>query len=438
LADLESLLSSLALETQPIIDVERLTADLRQRVAERRARGEYVEDLDAVELRATPIVSSAVTRVELHPALAGQSTKPVIGPLVALLRRGVFRLLYWVLDDIVTQMNNALANVERALDRRDRQTAAIEERLSTLDERLLERASEAQRGLEERLSRVEEKVDRVDLLPRPRKSVGRSLIQEFPPPEVPWTQEYVDLHRKFVSRILDSEDVLELFESGDQLPPRFGVGLDERVVEYPWLFAHSIAGRVLDAGSTLNHAHILDRAEHLYDELHIVTLTPEDVAFPERGVSYVYGDLRDLPIRDHFYDTVISISTLEHIGMDNRQYGAVSGREPDPRSEFLKAVRELKRVTRPGGRLLATVPFGEPADLGWLRIFDNSAIDEFIDVLSPSAYELRYYLYSLGGWQVADAEAASTVRYRDYFADPSPVEDLAAAARAVACIEASL
>jgi SAM-dependent methyltransferase len=362
-----------------------------------------------------------------------------------MLKRGVFRLLYWVLDDIVAQTNNALANVERAVHSRDGQADAIEERLFALDEqlsgldkRVSEPASETQRGLQERLSRVEAKVARVDLLPRPRKSLGHSLIQEFPPPDIPWTQDYVDLHRRFVSQIVDSADVLELFRSGDPLPPGYGVGLDERVVEFPWLFAHSIGGRVLDAGSTLNHAHILDRIEPLYDDLHIVTLTPEDVAFPEHGISYIYGDLRDLPIRDGFYDTVISISTLEHIGMDNRQYGAVSRGEPDPRAEFLRAVRELKRVTRPGGRLLVTVPFGEPADLGWLRVFDQGAVEEFIDALSPNASEVRYYLYSLGGWQVADAEAASAARYRDYFADPSPVEDLAAAARAVACIEASL
>jgi SAM-dependent methyltransferase len=427
------------LESQPIIDVERLTADLRQRVEERRVRGDYADDLDGWELRASPSSSFATSRVQLHTALAGQSTKPVIGPLIALLKRGVFRLLYWVLDDIVTQTNSAVANVERAVHSRDAQRDALDERFSGLDDklsRLDERLSQRDTNLDERLAQVEMKIDRVDLLPRPRKSLGRSLIQEFPPPDTP--QRYVDIQRRFVAQILDSEDVLELFRSGDPLPPQYGVGLDERVVEFPWLFSHSMVGRVLDAGSTLNHVHILDRLENHYEELHLVTLTPEDVAFPERGISYIYGDLRDLPIRNDFYDIVISISTLEHVGMDNRQYGAYGGREPDPRAAVLDAVRELKRVTRPGGLFLATVPFGVPDDLGWLRIFDRRGIDDLVEVLSPRTVELRYYLYSLSGWQVADAEAASGARYKDPFADRSMAEDLAPAARAVACIEASL
>ena len=75
---------------------------------------------------------------------------------------------------------------------------------------------------------------------------------------------------------------------------------------------------MLDAGSTLNHAHILQRLRPAMDKLHIVTLAPEERAFPELDVSYLFADLRDLPLSDDVYDQVVSISTLEHVGLDLR------------------------------------------------------------------------------------------------------------------------
>jgi hypothetical protein len=47
---------------------------------------------------------------------------------------------------------------------------------------------------------------------------------------------------------------------------------------------------------------------------------------------------------------------------------------------------------------------------------------------------VKVYAYGPDGWQVSDPERASSASYRDFLADPSPVADLAAAARAVACL----
>src|SRR4051812_39028957 len=116
----------------------------------------------------------------------------------------------------------------------------------------------------------------------------------YPPPRIPWTPDYTELHRDFVRAALDDDGVIARFRAGARLPRAYGVGLDERVVEYPWLCAHLPAGgRVLDAGSTLNHAHILDRFLTGVASLHIVTLSPEPISFPERGVSYIFADLRE-------------------------------------------------------------------------------------------------------------------------------------------------
>jgi SAM-dependent methyltransferase len=261
-----------------------------------------------------------------------------------------------------------------------------------------------------------------------------SLVERFPPPDRPWTEHYVDVHRRFVSAVLDDGDLVELFATGERLPPGFGVGLDERVVEFPWLFAHTLRGSVLDAGSALNHAHIVERVLPRVDRLHIVTLAPEEVSFVDRGISYVFADLRDLPYRDGTFDTVVSLSTLEHVGMDNTVYGVRAPRAEDPGYETGRALAELRRVLRPDGRLLVTVPYGAPEDHGWFRQFGRSDVERLLADADPADVALTVYRYAHDGWQISGLDEAAGATYRDFTADPTPVSDLAAAARAVVCV----
>ena len=244
-------------------------------------------------------------------------------------------------------------------------------------------------------------------------------------------------HATFVSDMLDDAEIGAPFATADRLPPGYGVGFDERVVEYPWLFAQQVEGRVLDAGSTLNHAHILDRFLPRVDALHIVTLAPEAWAFTERGVSYLFADLRDLPFRDGLYDTVVSISTLEHVGMDNTLYGHPRGNADHPEQGLRRAVAELRRVARAGGRLLVTVPYGRPEDHGWLRQFDAAELAKLVDSMGPAQVAVTVYAYSDLGWQLSSPELAADAAYQPPFG-PAVADDGAVAARAVACIAAKL
>ena len=243
---------------------------------------------------------------------------------------------------------------------------------------------------------------------------------EVPPP--PWDEGYWPRHRELVSFLLDSSDVLALFAHGDKLPRGYGVGFDERVVEYPWLASRLPGGKVLDAGSTLNHAHVLERFLPRVDELHVVTLAPEDVAFP--GVSYEYADLRELPYEDGAFDVVVSLSTLEHVGMEQSAYGVDASRADDPGAELRRAVAELRRV---GRTLLATVPYGVAEDHGWFRQLDRAEVESL-------GGEVEVYRYSAEGWQRSSLSEAADECYHDHHADRTVPPDRAAAARAVACL----
>ena len=183
----------------------------------------------------------------------------------------------------------------------------------------------------------------------------------------PWTDAYNTAHRHYVASELDDAELLARFREGTDLPEGLGHGFDERVVEFPWLAAQKLAGRVLDAGSTLNHLHVLTRLRPRADELHIATLAPEEHSFPQLGISYLYTDLRALPLADATYDRVLSLSTLEHVGTDTSYYGGETAVADDPQRELLAAVAELRRVLRPGGDLYITVPVGKGERYDWVR-----------------------------------------------------------------------
>jgi SAM-dependent methyltransferase len=260
-------------------------------------------------------------------------------------------------------------------------------------------------------------------------------VRAHPPVKEPWTQEYEERRIELTSGALDYPALLELFGSGRQLPLGYGVGFDERVVEYPWLLAAAPGGAVLDAGSTLNHAHILDRVLPGLDALYIVTRAPEAVAFPERGVSYVFADLRQLPFRDGLFDEVVSLSTLEHVGMDNRIYGDPEPRSADPASELGLALNELTRVLKPGGRFRISVPYGKHEDHGWFWQFGRDDAAALVDRIGPSRADISVFRYTPAGWLRSDLDEAGTAEYCDHTQNPGPAPDLAAAARAVACLD---
>ncbi|MGB9184342.1 MAG: methyltransferase domain-containing protein [Solirubrobacteraceae bacterium] len=212
----------------------------------------------------------------------------------------------------------------------------------------------------------------------------------------------------------------QAFTTGGRLPEGYGAGFNERVVEYPWALTRLSGDDVLDAGSTFNHAALLDRFSG--KNLTIATLAPEPRSFVERRISYIYADLRALPFRDDAFDQVLCVSVLEHIGMDNRGYGADAPAASHPRAEARRALVELTRVVRPGGRINLTVPYGTRTEMGWFRQFDQEDVNELLAGVTAESIDVSVYRRDDSGWQLTTLEAASGAAYAD-------------GAYAVACLE---
>ena len=155
------------------------------------------------------------------------------------------------------------------------------------------------------------------------------------------------------------------------------MALDERCVEYPWLLANlqQEPKILLDAGSTLNHDFILDHSILQHKTVHILTLAPEKNCFWEKGISYMFHDLRQIPTQDEYYDVIVCSSTLEHVGCNNVAYTNNNSHHENNLDDFAIVMQELRRVLKSRGRLLITVPFGVYQNFGTFQQFDQSLLD---------------------------------------------------------------
>jgi SAM-dependent methyltransferase len=249
----------------------------------------------------------------------------------------------------------------------------------------------------------------------------------------PWTKGYVEYKEREIARVLREKS----FRAEEQLPAGYGFRLDERIIEYPWLFSRLPAGRgrLLDAGSTLNFAFLLDQPVLREKKIDICTLAPEPRCFWRKGVSYIYEDLRRLPFRDDLFDWIVCLSTIEHVGMDNALYTGAAAKNESRPNDYLLALAELKRVLKTGGVIYLTAPFGKKADHGWFQVFDREMVESLIRNFAGRDVNQNYFLYRAEGWQRCEPGEASAATIFNIHTAKGYDPDFAAAARAVFCLE---
>ena len=176
------------------------------------------------------------------------------------------------------------------------------------------------------------------------------------------------------------------------LPPGYGLGHDERVIEIP--LALEVArldrpGLALDAGAALNHPNIDALALGWQARLvHYTQVANREWHLKGDRRAYMFGDLRALEFRDDAFDRIVCISTLEHIGLDNSRYGGA--RETDPSSADA-AWREMLRVLKPGGTLFLSVPYAvRPSNHGWFRNFGAEDVWALVSGLNSRTRLFHY------------------------------------------------
>lgn len=249
----------------------------------------------------------------------------------------------------------------------------------------------------------------------------------------PWTRGYSEYKTRSIKQSL-----ADGFFTADKLPPNYGFRLDERIVEYPWFFSRlpKNSGKLLDAGSVLNFQYVLNHQSLKTKKVFISTLAPENYCDWQNGVSYIYEDLRDSCFKDEFFDWIASLSTIEHIGLDNTMlYTQEDSKNENIGSSCLDAVKEYWRMLKPGGILYLSFPYGRHENHGWFQIFNSEMLDQVIAAFGPSNIQEFHYKYEPEGWRVSSREESKNATYFDIHCRKSYDSDFAAASRAIVCLE---
>jgi SAM-dependent methyltransferase len=185
-------------------------------------------------------------------------------------------------------------------------------------------------------------------------------------------------------------------------------GTDERLIEIPWALARVRPGdRVLDVGTAnAEPAYVAALLGRGATEIAGVDLAEADIP----SIRTVVADVRDLPFEDGAFDLALCISTLEHVGRDNRVYGAAQ--ELDPHG-VANALDELRRVLKTDGRLVVTVPCGEPEDHGWFVQLEPDGWNGAFLEAGFRVLEEEIYARGADGWRAAPDFDPTGVRYGD-------------------------
>jgi SAM-dependent methyltransferase len=207
---------------------------------------------------------------------------------------------------------------------------------------------------------------------------------------------YAGSHRGFAAQAglwLNPAVILEYGSNAVRL-----AGTNERIVEFPYalraLAAAPPGGRVLDVGST--ESTLAFSAACLGYE--VTAVDPRGYPFEHPRLRVVAGAVEDLEDEES-YDAVVCLSTIEHIGVG--AYGQSEAERAD-----LQAMKRMHGLTKPGGLLVLTTPYGRAETSESERRYDRAGLDALLE-----------------GWEVENLAFARRLDEREWTVETVAADD---------------
>jgi SAM-dependent methyltransferase len=164
------------------------------------------------------------------------------------------------------------------------------------------------------------------------------------------------------------------------LPPPPNLAGD-RHVEYSWIAAHLPPGpgSALEFGCGNSYLGLMAAMGGF--DVTAVDLIPVEWLYRHPNLNFVQTDIFDLHASDAHFDLIINCSAIEHVGLG--RYG--DSREADG---DLRAMQVLRRLLKPRGTMLLTVPVGQDATFAPLhRVYGPARLPHLLDGYVPQRGE---------------------------------------------------
>lgn len=176
----------------------------------------------------------------------------------------------------------------------------------------------------------------------------------------------------------------------------------DRDLEYPWVLRNieMKSGKLLDIGSSVGQM----LRDLLPKEIDISILNINTMKNVE-GVSQIEGDIRGTDLKSNLFDCITCISTLEHIGVEGR-YGVKKDEYGD-----MKAMKEMYRLLKPGGKLILTVPYGAKDVLPINRLYNKERMSELFKGYKLKKEEYLKFNAKYHLWLTVDESEAATTEW---------------------------
>jgi len=178
------------------------------------------------------------------------------------------------------------------------------------------------------------------------------------------------------SRILWLEFLFNFKLLGWRLAQFLPLIVEERVVEYPFVLKNlgEKKLRVLDVGccKSLLIAELVSMGHDAYG-IDVNTYRPKF-----DGLQFIRVDVRKMPFQNEFFDAVIAVSVMEHVGLDENGDSV--------------AIEEIFRTLKPEGIFILTAPFSKWYQMSWQRFYNKAYLDKLLRsfMLLKEEYYIRH------------------------------------------------
>ena len=174
------------------------------------------------------------------------------------------------------------------------------------------------------------------------------------------------------------------------------VSINERIVEHPWVFLNIgvRTGRVLDVGCCWSPLPI--ELASLGFEVWGIDIARPGLSHP--NFRFVQEDICQSTLPDGFFDRVLAISTIEHIGLGH--YGESVGEGKDQ-----QAVMEIYRLLKVRGKAMISVPFGKRRVTPIFRVYDSNAFKNLVSQFKVK--KTQWFIQRGETWLASSEQEAS-------------------------------